>query len=366
MSWWDSVEGAFGEWLGALIGSTASLELGREKAFGGNVVEQGYNKATAAGASIGSKVDTIQAGYEKTAGVKPAATPSPSPASTPAPTDAPPALLGNGSSDAEGQAIAQKANEKMASTQRQTQGTIGQADPSLPVFEKREKKKGFAPSGLNSRDVSPTMVTNDVTRTLELVASDPYGWDPKKLKTIYQMMVDAGHIKVGSPIDRMEIAGIWAKYAATSALMYQKGNRMTPFDLLKGQSYGGQIGTQSLAKTVTSSDTNYTVTSATSAKELAMAALSQRVGRKATDDEVNTFIAALRKEEKANPTVQTSTTTTNADGTSRTSTGTTKQGVDVAAFQKSYADGYDTEEAKAYQAAGYYAPIFFAALQAPA
>ena len=361
MSWWENLDDEFKSFLANLIGVGVGVSVAQDQMF--KEPNKDPKSYSSIGPDIPKAIGDITADHEK-AGVQPAASPSPTPSPT-ASGNQPPPVIGpaaNTPAGSEWDAI-KKIADSAPSTQRQTQGSISGVDPNAPVFESRRKErrqigdaKEFAPK---------TLVINN-TRTLGEVANDPFGWDEKKLKSVSQMMIDAGYIKPGA--DLMDVANVWGRLSAISALQYQKGKRVTPLDILRGQSFGliGGAGIGRGPKTVTSTDTDYTVTNATTAKQLAQAALSQRVGRKATDEEVAEFIKDLREEEKANPSVRTTTTTTNADGTSQTSTSTTKQGINVEAFQRQWADEYDTEEAKAYQAVGFYAPIFFEALKAPA
>ena len=243
-------------------------------------------------------------------------------------------------------------------------GAIGGVSPNAPVYDHTIRRK---PTQIGDKtEFAPKRNDSTVTRTLSDVAFDPYDWSDEKVKQVAKLMVDAGHpnAKTG---DRKVIAGIWADYAATSALMYFKGHKVNPMELLKKQSFGlgAGIGGRAGPKTVTSTDTRYLQTNATSARQLAQEALSARLGRDATDDEVGEFIKARRAEEKKNPTVSTTTTTTSADGTSQTSKSNVKEGFQAVDFAKQYMLDYDSEEAKAYQAAGIMMPWFFEALSGP-
>lgn len=380
--WWDEdTDSWFKEFIRDLFTSSVVLSANIQR----NPVNQGVMEAAN---KVGGKVGAITSGQEQrtlgtpspvpegpyfsptpsptTSGPQPAASPVPSPVPSPSRSGLPD-YVDKSMTDQE---ILNRAagDPPLASTQKQ--GAIGGVDPNAPVYEERRGKRDRADIVAAKRTgelsgASKEKVDSYNLRTLGEVSNEPYAWDDEQFNNVVKLMKDAGYIGPNAVVDRMGVASIWAKFAATSALMYQQGKKVSPMTLLKNQSHGlaGQTGRG--PKTVSSTDTSYTVTNATTARQLAQAALSQRVGRKATDEEVTSFIEALRAEEKANPQVSRQTTTTNADGTSQTSTSTVKQGVNVNAFADSYAMDYDTEEAKAYQAAGVMMPWFWEALRTP-
>lgn len=196
-------------------------------------------------------------------------------------------------------------------------------------------------------------------RTLGDVSLDVYRWDEDQVKKINALMVDAGYDT--SNADRRKMAAIWVGFAQTSAYMWKVGKKMSPMDILKRQSYGLSAATP---KTTTSTSTQYTVTNALNAEQLAHAALSQRLGRSATEAEVVEFKKALAAAEKADPTSTTTTQTTDAKGNS-TSSSTTKQGVSSTDVAVDWSWEHNKDEARAYQAAGIMMPWFFDALKAP-
>jgi hypothetical protein len=365
MSWWDE---EFNEFLQGLFGSV----LGTVASVANNPVNRKYNEdnkgwdaaaqlAADKAALLADKTGKILAEHDKAGAPKPAATPSPSATPTPTPSPTPTSTASPGSSSTNGE-FGQISGTTNPSA-RQTQGTVGGLDPNSPVYESRTRPKSRSVGG--GRGKRASVGTVDQTRTLGEVANDPYGWEAKKVIDVAKLLVEAGYMSPNDIVDRANVAKWWTYLATTSAQMYARGMKANPMDLLKRQAFGLPGSGASEPKTTTSTSTQYTVTNATTAKQLAHAALSQRAGREASDEEVAEFIAALRKEEKANPQVTKATTTTNAKGTSSTSTSTVREGVDVSAFQRQWTDEYDTEEAKAYQAAGIMMPWLFDALRSP-
>jgi hypothetical protein len=361
--WWEEGSNDFKAWLesvfGHAIGGLASISIATNGEETGNrqinedLKKYGHGIVTGVG-SVVSEAQNVN--DQHIAEAKPSG-PTPTPAGTPSPNDV--AAAGNKATQDAVASFFQSAQQ--ASVSGQTQGKINEVDPNAPIYERTTKS--YRPTPSNPRELNP--VNQDVTRTLQDVAMDAYRWDDATLKKVAGLMVNAGYDKAKT-MDRDYIAKAWAVFASTSAQMYAVGKKVSPMDLLKRQSFG-LAGTGATGpKTTTSTSTNYTVTNATTAKQLAQAALTQRLGRQATDEEVSQFVNALHAEEKKNPTMQTTTTTTNAAGDSQSSTSTTRQGLDPNAFADRYAMNFNTEEAKAYQAAGIMMPWFFDALKAAA
>lgn len=263
--------------------------------------------------------------------------------------------------DAEQEAMLKRQSQRDALSQVQVQGVSATAQ----VFDGRGKttphRPALAPPG-SEGDFPSRSRDFDKTRDLNDVAQDAYRWDDKQAARMAKLMVEAGYDKAASG-DRMVLADIWSHFAAVSALMYQNGQKRTPIELLTR--YANGVGASSLGGTKTTTSTQYSVTNAVTARQLAQAALTQRLGRRATDEEVGEFIKALRAEEKKNPTVTTTTATRDAQGDVVSSKSTTKEGLNPNAFATDYGANFHSPEADAYQVAGLLMPMFFDALKSP-
>lgn len=112
------------------------------------------------------------------------------------------------------------------------------------------------------------------------------------------------------------------------------------------------------ARAVTSRQSNVDLTDPKTAKAIVNQALSQFLGRNATDEEVAAFTVSINASERANPTVSDTTTTTSyRDGeqVSQSSNSTTSGGLTGAARQQIVADeAMQKPEYGAYQAASTY------------
>lgn len=108
-------------------------------------------------------------------------------------------------------------------------------------------------------------------------------------------------------------------------------------------------------RTVTQTQRTINLTDPTTAAAVIDNTLRNLLGRRATEDERQQFMASLRATEEANPTVTTSTTTYGAEGeTVDTSSTTTGGAPDAGTAAQSWADQERLGEQKAVLAASYY------------
>jgi hypothetical protein len=123
------------------------------------------------------------------------------------------------------------------------------------------------------------------------------------------------------------------------------------------------------ARTVTSRQQNVDLTDPKTARAIANDALSQYLGRAATDEEITAFTASINAAERANPTVTDTTTTANyveGEQTSQSSSSTTSGGVTAAARNQIVADAaMQKPEYGAYQAASTYWNALLQSIGAP-
>lgn len=116
-----------------------------------------------------------------------------------------------------------------------------------------------------------------------------------------------------------------------------------------GTSGGGGGGGGGAGGTYTQSSIN--LTSKAQAKGILAAALAQEIGRQPTDAELNQFVSVLNKQERANPTI----TTTTVDSTGKSTSTVTKQGnVDAQQSAEDYSRTASPDEASRYQGANYF------------
>jgi len=113
--------------------------------------------------------------------------------------------------------------------------------------------------------------------------------------------------------------------------------------------------------TTTTSENTY-VSSRATARASLTAALTQELGRAPYRRDVDRFLNALNKAERANPTVTTTTSTTTPNPKNhtvdvQTSTTTEESKVDPAAKAERFAEKLDPKEARRYQTGNYYEVI---------
>jgi hypothetical protein len=331
----------------------AEVALKQEEALKAVAEGRATSKPNPVAAEISSVVnDQIARGA-------PSPSPSASPTSAPAPTPtATPTPKPSGPPLSEEQKLAEALRQFQAEKAK-TAATATPVDPHAltpwsQVWDgKRERPIRVIKDekGQRSTHQAPE------TRSLTDVAMDPYRWDAQQAKKIALLMEHAGLDTKNADIKTMHAH--WQGIVATAANFYQVGKQVSPMDVLKRISDGVQAAAP---KTTTSTSTQYTVTNALTAEQLVHAALSQRLGRPASKEEIQEFKKALAAAEKKNPTTTTTTTTTDPEGGTSSSTSTTKQGINTSDFAVKWGEGHNKEEAKAYQTAGLIMPWFFEAI----
>lgn len=135
-----------------------------------------------------------------------------------------------------------------------------------------------------------------------------------------------------------------------------------------GGSGGGRAAAPALPKTYSETTKSVDLTSPITARKLLRQAIQERIGRAPTAAEFQTFIAALNKAERDNPTVRTTkyelNDTTRQYGVDKQ---TTKGGIDAPGFVEEYAEDNPQfkKEHGAYQAASTFFNALLQAIGAP-
>lgn len=351
MAWWDLGDNDFLDFLAKLFGPQAESQTARGQAILGTAQKPA------------DEVKTIV--QENQAEALPSPSPSPTASPTPTPTASP--LATSSATPAPTPKPQAKSHEDVLKDladvfrSQQAQASPGRdpyaLTPQSGVWEGKTPRRVINdPDSPGRRRVESG---GDQVRTLSDVQMDPYRWNAEKAKKMQGLMENAGFNTGNGNIDTM--AKIWAGLSQTAANFWQVGKRVSPLDILKRTSDGLQAAAP---KSRTSTSTTISLTNAVTAEQLAHAALSQRLGRRATAAEVEEFKKALLAAEKKNPTTTTTTTTTDGSGNTSSSS-TSKQGLNSSDFAVDWALGHNKDEAAAYQAAGIMIPWLFEALKAP-
>ncbi|MEU1880323.1 hypothetical protein ABZ470_23705 [Streptosporangium sp. NPDC020072] len=355
MAWWDSLDVNFKVFLENLFEADPQTGLGDQQDSRYASGDLPPNAFVATDPKLPKVVASVAADATKTVKKGLASPPSAVAPVTATPTPSPSPSTSSPAKTTPEQAVAKMAEQAKAlfAAQQKPQAPQGITDQSPVWIPKWEVYKGQQDIGKGR--FLPT--------TVGAALEDFQTWNDKKLRAFSEKLVRAGVLDEPT-INHEKLEPFWESLVGRSAKMYAAGRKMNPWDILSRLSAEGG-GATTGPRTVTSTSTQYTVTSALTAKQLAHAALSQRLGRDATDAEVVEFTKALAAAEKKNPTTTTTTTTTDQKAGTQTSNSTTHEGLDPKGFAMDYGLTHNKEEAAAFQAAGFYMPAFFEALGAP-
>lgn len=155
-------------------------------------------------------------------------------------------------------------------------------------------------------------------------------------KRVYDALIAAGVITKQTGFGSSNVNAAWAQAMQFSASEYAKGNKLTPWDILKmfksggyggsGGRGGGAAGPFSGTRTTTQSDVS--LTDKRTARQMAEAILEEELGRAPDEAEFKQFVKELWDEEKASPTKVTTSTTYKA-GIATSSTSKRSGGLDA-------------------------------------
>lgn len=163
-----------------------------------------------------------------------------------------------------------------------------------------------------------------------------------------------------------DVAKLWTSVVSTAAQAYSVTNKkVTPWGLIALR--GKYLVNGRPADKVTTT-TNIDEMDPAQARLMFEQTAQQALGRSPTKAEVDDFIAKAQTIAKQNPSVTTTTTKMNIDGTAGSSTSFSKGGADVVSAKAQVAamdQAKQSEEYAAYQAAGNYFPMLFEALRSP-
>jgi hypothetical protein len=194
---------------------------------------------------------------------------------------------------------------------------------------------GYGPSGAEGAAARPTGLNKRVREEHNIIVRDR-----KRLATLAA--------QIGVDVRSPSALGILWLDAVDEAQKASLVNPETdPWMVLQawasGVKYTGSAAKtgESLAGTRTTTDKQFNITDAKTAKEVIRAALRQRLQRDPTKDEIATFIARLMGEEKSNPDIATTTTTTDEEGNVVSQESTVEEG---APAPGDVAESYLTEE----------------------
>ena len=207
-------------------------------------------------------------------------------------------------------------------------------------------------------------VGQETYATADQVASLYLGFDDTDKKRMVGLMDQ--YFGAGK-WDTTKMAPFWQVAVTQAATQYALGNKVTPWDALT--SYVAKSVKDGTAPSSTNGgfsagyrDTQVNLTNPSQARGLVNNALSQYLGRTATDKEQQAFLAALQQQEKANPNVTTGSRSYNSRGASTGTSATQSGGIDPAQFAQEWAQSQ--EGSAEHMAATTYMDAFVNALGA--
>jgi len=196
----------------------------------------------------------------------------------------------------------------------------------------------------------PVKVTPKPAATLDAAVLQIYTWTDQQRADLARRLVAAGMLSPEEAADRMAIEAAWEKMVKQAAQYYAAGKTdVTPMDIISlyaGRNIlTGETGAASPKKTI---QKQVNLTNPDDARALLNGMLSNTLGRRATDEEIDGFMEGLHGTQRANPYV----TTTTTDPAAGTSSSVTSGGVDPRGYAEQYAEGDEFgEEHATYQAA---------------
>lgn len=181
--------------------------------------------------------------------------------------------------------------------------------------------------------------------------------DPKKAYEQQSLLYAAGYLKNSADVGFMWGGSVQSAYAR--AMSDANANYMSLNDFLKMRAAalaagGGGRGSGGGPSSSTNVSRSVRLTSRPTAEALMKQALAQELGREPNSAEVDRFLRALNKSERANPTVTTTTSRSDGKGHSSSSSTTKESSIDPSTEAESFAEKVDPKEAHRYQTGQFY------------
>jgi len=189
-------------------------------------------------------------------------------------------------------------------------------------------------------------------------------WTEAEQEALAAKLVAAGMLP--EDYTRSQLENAWENMVELAARYQSVGKDLTPYDMI--DLYGGTditTGKSNKPTVSTVAQRQVSLSDPEEARRILNDALSNQLGRRATQEEMDDFQAALNDAQRANPVLQQSTTNTDGKGNTTVSS-TASGGLDVGGFTDEYARSGDHEKEYArYQAATTYTNALLQAIQAP-
>lgn len=223
---------------------------------------------------------------------------------------------------------------------------------------RREIRGGDFEGGTNR--IPQSVQTDDVRTKDELLS-----WLTDETKVA---QIKAAANKAGIDVQTYDdIAKLWNSVVSTAASSYSlTGKKVTPWSIITLR--GKFMGTDGKPTSKVTTSTNIDEMDPAQARLMFEQTATQALGRAATKQEIDDFIAKAQTIAKQNPGVTTTTSKMGFDGNITDQTSVTKGGADVVSAKAQLAaqdQAKQSEDYAAFQAAGNYFPMLFDALSSP-
>lgn len=186
-----------------------------------------------------------------------------------------------------------------------------------PLSNRRDQRGEFMAGGGSG---------GQITKSVQDMTNEFYGWsDSQKSDFRNRLALLNKSYLLASDND---LASAWGDYVQQSANYLAAGQTLTPWDIFSKDLavHGGTSG----PTTKTTKTTDTSLTSRVDSDAIFKSAAQSLLGRAPTEAEYKQFYSNLNSQERANPTIATTTTTTDAEGnvtnSNRTSEGGLGQG----------------------------------------
>lgn len=243
-------------------------------------------------------------------------------------------------------------------------------DPNLLAAYARS---GSGDPGKKTTRAASAILYEDDVKTADEVRGQVYAWyDTEKYDEWANYLVSLDLIDESEKGNIELLSAVWGDAVDLAGRLFTHGGKkVTPWAATKllseagGYSPGGSGGRGGFSGTRTSTHRSVDLTDPSTAKAIINDALSQHLGRAATEDEVRAFTTVINSAERANPTL-TTTSTTYDKGDAVSSSSTTKGGLtDSGRYQLVSDEAMKKPEYGAVQSATTYFNAFLGALDSP-
>lgn len=169
-----------------------------------------------------------------------------------------------------------------------------------------------------------------ITKSVQDMTNEFYGWDDRQ-KAEFRNRLGMLNKNFLTATDD-QLASAWGDYVQQSANYLSAGQNLTPWDIFS-KDLASKSAANAGPQTHTTKTVDTSLTSRVDSDAVFKSAAQSLLGRAPTDAEYAKFYSTLNSQERANPTVATTTTTTDAEGNVTNSQRTSEGGIGAGGAQ---------------------------------